>query len=142
MVQQTALRRLRRISVLPCSIAAKNAGGLRRGIGPIVAAPAGKSLKRMLTRKRLNSIRKISRRAAVSEVRDSEGTDRFRFWRRSTAKARTSRQTSPEEGMRSMIQEVRCGVADCRNLAAYEVILYDVYLDNGEVFGGLPSRHQ
>jgi len=41
-----------------------------------------------------------------------------------------------------MIQEVRCGVADCRNLAAYEVILYDVYLDNGEVFGGLPSRHQ
>ena len=33
-----------------------------------------------------------------------------------------------------MTQEVRCGVQDCRNLAAYEVILYDLYLDIGEVF--------
>ena len=33
-----------------------------------------------------------------------------------------------------MAHEVRCGVEDCRNLPAYEVILYDVYLDTEEVF--------
>jgi len=30
--------------------------------------------------------------------------------------------------------EVRCGVGECGSLPAYEVILYDVYLDTGELF--------
>jgi hypothetical protein len=38
------------------------------------------------------------------------------------------------KGGNSMVQEVRCGVEGCANLPAYEVILYDIYLDSGEVF--------
>lgn len=33
-----------------------------------------------------------------------------------------------------MTHEVRCGVEGCGSLPAYEVILYDIYLDTGEVF--------
>ena len=33
-----------------------------------------------------------------------------------------------------MAQEIQCGVENCGNLPVYEVILYDVYLNTGEVF--------
>ena len=34
----------------------------------------------------------------------------------------------------SVVHEIRCGVEGCGNLPVYEVILYDIYLDIGEVF--------
>lgn len=33
-----------------------------------------------------------------------------------------------------MAHEIRCGVEGCGNLPAYEVILYDIYMDIGEIF--------
>jgi hypothetical protein len=33
-----------------------------------------------------------------------------------------------------VVLEIRCGVEGCEDLAAYEVILYDIYFDSGEVF--------
>jgi hypothetical protein len=33
-----------------------------------------------------------------------------------------------------MVLEIRCGIEGCENLAAYEVILHDIYFDSGEVF--------
>jgi hypothetical protein len=45
-----------------------------------------------------------------------------------------NRQASHDQGGDFMVLEIRCGVEGCENLTAYEVILYDIYFDSGEVF--------
>jgi hypothetical protein len=45
-----------------------------------------------------------------------------------------NRQPSHDKGCDLMVLEIRCGVEGCENLAACEVILYDIYFDSGEVF--------
>jgi hypothetical protein len=45
-----------------------------------------------------------------------------------------NRQASHDKGGDFTVLEIRCGVEGCEDLAAYEVILYGIYFDSGELF--------